>query len=62
MFYVLNVKNLAFSMPDASALRAFPSKLSKNLAFNISKSHLINFNNLFYNTPNIKAVVEPLED
>ena len=49
-------------MPDASALRAFPSKLSKNLAFNISKSHLINFNNLFYNTPNIKAVAEPLED
>ena len=38
-------------------LRAFPSKLLKILAFSISKNHFINFNNSFYNTPNIKGSI-----
>ena len=38
-------------------IRALSSKLSKILAFGISKDHFINFNNSFYNTPNIKSSI-----
>ena len=38
-------------------VRAFTVEHVKNIAFNNSKSHFIHFNNLIYNTPNIKGFI-----
>ena len=56
ILYSLVIKLIKYTM-IIQCLRAFPSKLSKILAFNISKSHFINFNNSFYNIPNIKCSI-----
>ena len=42
---------------DMTLLRAFSSKISKNLAFNISKTYFIYFNNSFDNSSNIKSFI-----
>ena len=39
------------------AKRAFSSRISKNLAFSISKAYFIYFNNSFYNIPNINSFI-----
>ena len=42
---------------DMTPIRAFSSKISKNLAFNISKTYFIYFNNSFDNSSNIKSFI-----
>ena len=42
---------------DMTSLRAFSSKISKNLAFNISKTYFIYFNNSFDNLSNFKSFI-----
>ena len=43
VFGVLNAKNLAFSTPYENGLRAFTSRLLKNIVFNNSKYYSIYF-------------------
>ena len=56
ILYSLVIKLIKHTM-IIQCLSAFPSKLSKILAFRISKGHFINFNNSFYNIPNIKGSI-----
>ena len=52
-----NCFNDVFKFFGDTFVRAFPSKISKNLAFSISKTYSIYFNISFYDMLNIKSFI-----
>ena len=59
VFCTLNAKNLAFSMPDTSALRASTSHNSNSTLFYHSKKPLYHYTIPFYNTSNFSNFYFP---